>query len=412
MVVTVKERSGYPSIMVKNKHDISGYDLANYQRDIYDGNLLYESFLKMKRGRTWKPQVQRFEMTYLLGLGKIQKELKNKTYQMNNTTNFVISERGKTRLITGECVSDRIVGHALCDEIINPSIKKYLIYDNGASQKGKGVSFTRKRLEKHLISYYRNNGCSNEGYILLIDFSKYYDNIRHDILKEMFFDIVRDEHARDIISKTLKRAEIDISFTEDDLSESIFDSLWYYNNIPKSMRNGTRFLKKHLDIGTQVSQSAGVLYRSKLDNYIKIVRGIKYYAAHVDDSYIIHSDKVFLKKFYLDISNKCDEYGIHINKKKTSIYKLSDGFRFLQIRYRLTDTGKIVKKINPKNVTRFRRKIKKLAHILSENEFDNLFKSWIGSNAKYMSKQQRKNMYKLYYDLKNQFYKINGVYVS
>lgn len=42
----------------------------------------------------------------------------------------------------------------------------------------KDISFTRKRFEQHLHEYYRKYG-TNNGYILLIDFSKYYDNIRH-----------------------------------------------------------------------------------------------------------------------------------------------------------------------------------------------------------------------------------------
>ena len=43
-----------------------------------------------------------------------------------------------------------------------PTLKKYLIYDNGASLKGKGINFTRKRLLKHLRSFYSKNK-SNDG---------------------------------------------------------------------------------------------------------------------------------------------------------------------------------------------------------------------------------------------------------
>ena len=133
-------------------------------------------------------------MTYLLELSKMQRDLENMEYEFLPTTNFTLHERGKLRRITGEQVQDRIVKHALCDEVLNPLIEPHLIYDNGASVVGKGIAFTRKRLLTHLRKYYAQHG-SNEGYILLIDFSKYYDNIRHDVLLKLFEQYVDDEHA-------------------------------------------------------------------------------------------------------------------------------------------------------------------------------------------------------------------------
>lgn len=55
------------------------------------------------------------------------------------------------------------------------------------------------------------------------------------------------------------------------------------------------------------------------------------------------------------------ELGIHINRKKTRIVKISSKYKFLQIKYTLTDTGKVIKRINPDRVTAMRRKLKKLA---------------------------------------------------
>lgn len=153
--------------MVNTKCDTSYYDSRGYQRKIFDGNVLYESKAKAMKGSDWKPQVQRFNMTYLLELSKMQRDLENMEYEFLPTTNFTLHERGKLRRITGEQVQDRIVKHALCDEVLNPLIEPHLIYDNGASVVGKGIAFTRKRLLTHLRKYYAQHG-SNEGYILLI----------------------------------------------------------------------------------------------------------------------------------------------------------------------------------------------------------------------------------------------------
>jgi hypothetical protein len=119
--------------MVNTKCDTSYYDSRGYQRKIFDGNVLYESKAKAMKGSDWKPQVQRFNMTYLLELSKMQRDLENMEYEFLPTTNFTLHERGKLRRITGEQVQDRIVKHALCDEVLNPLIEPHLIYDNGAS---------------------------------------------------------------------------------------------------------------------------------------------------------------------------------------------------------------------------------------------------------------------------------------
>ena len=104
--------------MVNTKHDTTSYENCGYQREISDGNLLYESFLRAKQGCDWKPKVQQFEMTYLLSLAEIQKELETNSYSFQPSTEFRLNERGKVRWVTGEQIKDRVSKHALCDEIL------------------------------------------------------------------------------------------------------------------------------------------------------------------------------------------------------------------------------------------------------------------------------------------------------
>ena len=123
----------------------------------------------------------------------------------------------------------------------------------------------------------------------------------------------------------------------------------------------------------------------------------------MDDSYIIHQDKGFLREILFEIISESRKIGITINDKKTRICKLSERWRFMQVQYSLTETGRIIHKINPKNITRMRRKMKKLAGVLSESEFNNWIKSWLCGYAKYMSKKQRDNIYELSAKLKSKY---------
>ena len=388
--------------MVNAKHDTFCYDSEGYQREIFDGNALFEAYKRAKKGSDWKPQVQRFEMTYILELSRIQRELKEMTYEFLPSTQFVLNERGKTRVIRGEQIQDRIVKHTLCDEVLNPAVKNFLIYDNGASLVGKGIAFTRKRLLTHLRRYYAQHH-SNDGYILLIDFSKYYDNIRHDILMELIKKYVTDEHSLWLLQKTVDRSKVDVSYMSDEEYENCLDILFnslLYQEIDQRLLTGEKFMGKHLNIGDQVAQTAGIAYPIPIDNFVKIVKGVKFYGRYMDDSYAIHESKEFLEELLKGIVEIAGNLGITVNLKKTRICKLSDHWRFLQIQYSLTDTGRVIQKINPKRLTAMRRKMKKLAPKLTEKEFTDFFRSWFKNHYKIMSRYQRNNIETLFNQLK------------
>lgn len=86
--------------------------------------------------------------------------------------------------------------------------------------------------------------------------------------------------------------------------------------------------------------------------------------------------------------------------EKVRYEKLSEHWRFLQVQYSLTDTGRVIQKINPKRLTAMRRKMKKLAPKLTEKEFTDFYKSWFKNHYKIMSKKQRSNMDTLFNQLK------------
>lgn len=86
---------------------------------------------------------------------------------------------------------DKTVNHLLCDKILSPAISPFLIHDNGASQKSKGVKFSRQRIETHLHRYYREHQ-SNDGYILLMDFSGYYASISHKKCLQIMNNLLRN----------------------------------------------------------------------------------------------------------------------------------------------------------------------------------------------------------------------------
>ena len=378
---------------------------------LIDANSLYDAGTLAIKSSSFKYKTQLFEMNHLLETALLQKELQEGTYRPEKGTKFLIHERGKIRYITSNTMRDKTVNHVLCDEIVTPSIEKYLIYDNSASQKGKGISFARKRLEEHLHSYYRKYG-TNDGYILLMDFSGYYANIPHDKCKDILYRMVfrdglEEEPTKTVIENIFKSYEMDVSYMSDKEIKVLYSTKVdpvMNQNVPKELLTEQKMLKKGADIGNQLAQAIGITFPYKIDNYVKIVRGCKFYARYTDDSYIISSDREFLFDVLDGIKEIADEHGIILNKKKTRIVKISSFFRFMQIGYSLTATGKVIKKINPKNVRRERVKLKKYKNLLDNGkmtyaDIENCFKSWICTYWKIMSHQQLYNMNTLYKEL-------------
>ena len=391
------------------------YAQENADNVVYDLNSLYYAFLAAKKDSDWKPQVQKYEIDFLPNIVESKDSLKNREYYSKPSSEFIINERGKVRPITGLQMSDRVIRHSLCDNSLSPALIKYLIYDNGASLKGKGIDFSRKRFEDHLHKFYRLYG--NDGYILLMDYSKFYDNIPHDLAYKEIAKHVDDEFSLWLLERIFDNFKIDVSYMDDEeyakCMDVPFNSTDYRLSVPKALHTGEKYMRKSVNIGDQCSQIIGIFYPTPVDNFVKIVKGQKFYGRYMDDSYVIHRDREFLVQLEIEIAEKAKELGMTLNHKKTRIVKLSDYYKFLQITYSLTDTGKVIRKINPRRIVDMRRKLKKLSLKVArgertQEEVENMFRAWMGGHAHLMSKIQRDNLNLLYFDLFGGF--IDGKY--
>lgn len=316
-----------------------------YEDIICDANNLYKAYKASVKGSKWKETTQRFMLNYLRHLFQLQQDLRNRTLTNGPVDEFSLSERGRIRPITSLTTRDRIVRHVLCDEVLLPEVKKRIIYDNGASIKGRGIDHQRDRFEVHLRHYYKLYG--NEGWILFGDFSKFYDNIIHEIAKRDLLALFNDDEFVDyLLTVIFEGFQIDVSYMSDDeykhCMENLFNKL-EYRDIPRSELTGDKMMAKSVNIGDQLSQIIGIYYPHRIDNYIKYVESEKFYGRYMDDWYIMSPDKARLEYLLTHIERIASELGIHINMKKTKIVKISSTYKFLQVKYSLRRDGKIIK---------------------------------------------------------------------
>ena len=137
---------------------------------------------------------------------------------------------------------------------------------------------------------------------------------------------------------------------------------------------------------------------NKLDHFVKEVLRVKGYGRYMDDGYLIHQSKDYLRHCLEEIKKVCDELGLHLNLKKTRIVKLKDGFTFLKVKHYLTDTGRVIRKIPHDGITRMRRKLKKLkrrvdAGLMELKDVKQALQSWAGHTLKFDAYKTRMAMY-------------------
>lgn len=363
---------------------------------------LYQSLLMSSKESNWKYSTQAYLREGLIKCRKLRDCILSGKYEPKPFFEFEINERGKKREVRANHVEDRVVRRCLCDFYMNPNLEKYLIEDNCASRKDYGISKSREKLEYYLHHYY-NTHHTNHGYILLLDYSRFYDNIRHDYLLEKLFQKLPNRHIQDLITLVVRHFKLDVSYMTDGEYQKVLDEkfnlLEYqeFKNAHPEVLKGERYLYKSLGIGDQVSQTSGIFFPTEIDNFVKIVEGNQSYGRYMDDSHLIHEDKKYLLYMKDEITRRSLDLGMYINPKKSQVKTLEDGFTFLHVKYKLLSDGHLVKNIDESRVTRERRKLKKYKGLVDSGKLKfedvkNAYLSWVGQAKPYLSSTQLHNI--------------------
>lgn len=335
----------------------------NYQQkygsfdNIVDFDNLVKAFLKTRKGVSWKCSIQSYQANLFRNTFRIQDKLRAGKSVIEKTNDFYICERGKVRFIQSVNIKERVVQRAICDECLTPLVTHYTIYDNGASVLKKGFSFAIDRLENHLHSYYRKN--KNDGYILKIDFTKYFQNIQHVPLYRMI-----DKLNIDYKVKILMKSFID------------------------------RFGDIGLGLGSQISQMLAIYYINEIEHLIKDQWRYTYYARYMDDSYIIVKTKEEAHELLDKLTLLYEDLGITINLRKTQIISLKHQFTFLKTKFTLTDNGEVIKQSDHSTIKCMRRKLKKFKRFVDDNEMtvEDVYCSLISWKGHMSSKKSYKSI--------------------
>ena len=316
--------------------------MTDFEKVIDFGNM-YKAYRKSKCGKGYKKSSAKFNLMALDGINVLIEQLKNKTYTVSDYTEFKVYEP-KERIIQTTSFKDKVVQHSLCDNVLLPRMQEIFIYDNCAGQKGKGTLFGLDRLSEQMKEFYDTHGMN--GYILKCDITKFFYNISHEKLKEI----------------------VNYHFGYDK------DICWLCNLFIDSTEG------KGIPLGNQINQGFALLYLDSMDKLIKNKLNIKFYGRYMDDFYLIHQNKAYLKYCLEIITDHLKTLDLTVNGK-TQIFPLKNGVNYLGFHTYVTTNGKVIRKLKNQNKRNAQKKYVKMAKLvvagkLSADKFNASYNAW------------------------------------
>lgn len=306
---------------------------------------LYAAMWKCRRGVSWKDSVARYTADGLKETYRLRQELLSGTYAIRPYQQFTVTDP-KEREVKATHLRDRQFQRSLCDSGLYDELTRGFVRDNFACQKDRGMDDAMDRLDVQLHRYYRKYG--NTGWVLKCDVKHYFAETRHDVAKAAVRERVRDPCAVKAV-------------------EQIIDSF-----------GG----EKGIGLGSQISQLIELSVLDKLDHFIKERLRVKTFSRYMDDFILVHPNKDFLQNALRNIRERLAKIGLELNQK-TGIFPLKNGINFLKWKFLLTDTGRVVRLISRKSVTRQRRKLRHMKRKrLTAAQAEESTTSWAASAAR------------------------------
>lgn len=313
---------------------------------------LYDAMWKCRRGKMWKASVANFVINGVQNVLKLADEIDSGKYEPKTPHVFNLYYP-KKRECASQHIRDRVVQRSVNDNILYPKMTHSFIWDNTACQNGKGTTFAMDRLDRQLHRYYINNNNSNEGWVLQCDLRQYYQHISHEDARQCF-----QKKLGDALTDTCMR--------------------WLDKQYPGEVGYAP---------GSQMVQILGISLLDPFDHTVKERLRAKVYERCMDDFLIVSNDKAYLQNCLKIIEAAMKKLNMELHPKKTHIYKLKDGIKFLGFTFLLTDTGKVVRLIDPDNVHHERKKLYRMAQQVKRGEmtlrkFYECYNSWKAHAAK------------------------------
>ena len=288
---------------------------------VFSYRAMFMAGKKCCNGVRWKQSTQNFEMHLFSGTAKRRRQILDGTWKPAHTVHFTLRERGKVRPIDAPHINDRQIHKILSERVLTPLYGPGMIYDNGASQKNKGLHFHYERLKKHLRGHYRRQGTTGE--IVLADYHGFFPNAKRETILARHERLILDPRIRAIADKVVNSAPGPVG----------------------------------MPLGVEPSQQEMVSLPSAIDTYMASQVRAKGTGHYMDDYHFIAEDMARAALILDTFVERSTAMGLEVNPAKCKIVDAGKPFRFCKAKFQLLPSGRIITHGSRDGMKRARRKM-------------------------------------------------------
>lgn len=257
-----------------------------------DIDLIKRAIRKAAQGKTQKHYIAKVleKIDYYAEQIKIMLETDSVVLSENRYIELFDRSCSKLRQITvPKFYPDQIIHWALM-LVLEPVITKGMYRYSCGSVPNRGGMEAKRFVERALKD-------TSVRYVAQLDISKFFNNVKPDILLSLFRRKIKDERLLSLIQKVLENGG-------DCLPIGYYTSQWFSN-----------------------------FYLETFDHYVKETLKIKYYVRYADDMVLLDSNKRKMRKAIAKMEEFLEKLGLHL-KENYQVWKVDSrpidfvGFRF------------------------------------------------------------------------------------
>ncbi len=288
---------------------------------------LFEAYYRARKGKRTTRNQLKFEIDFEHNLLELAEEIRRRRYKPNPCIAFIVNKPVKREIFAAD-FRDRVVHHLLHGSI-NHIVEGKLIHDTYSCRKGKGTLYGIRRIDKFIRSCSRNY--QRDAYILKLDVTGYFRNMRHDILWQKVQKILSGRNheygglSRECMEYLLRR----IIYTNAADNCTIKCSKAQWKGLPKSKSLFYAGSGCGLPIGNLTSQLFGNIFLNDFDQFVKHRLGMKYYGRYVDDMVFIHHSSEYLRSIIGMVRKELALVGLEVHPGKIYLQHYTKGVLFL-----------------------------------------------------------------------------------
>ncbi len=289
---------------------------------------IFQAYYDCRKHKRTSPSALSFEVDLESNLFHLLDEINSFSYEPQPYNCFII-DKPAVREVFAASFRDRIVHHLVVNAV-NPLLEKRLIYDVYASRVGKGTHFAIERMRHFMAS--ATNNWKEEAWCLKLDISAFFASIDRNLLFSRLSEYLNRYYVKDNYRTIMYLIE-KILLTDVTTNARFVSprSSWNKLSPSKSLFNAPP--GKGLPIGNLTSQVFANFYMAPLDHFIKHDLGLRMYGRYVDDFFLIHRDREYLKECLLRIREFLSfELSLTLSLRKVVLQRVNHGIKFLGVR--------------------------------------------------------------------------------